>query len=139
MDAAVAVSAGSAVRVAVAPAVVDWVFERGGCVGVAMCMCEPAWRSHHLLRALSQDTALLGNLVRLADYLVVEGSLQLLQSTIEDMAATMGSTPLIVTQLSFAPEGRMVFSADEDEVREVSSHPTASSGCYTSQQGARSG
>lgn len=104
-------------------------------MGFAMWLCMPDWRSHHLLLALSQDIALLGSLVRLADYLVVEGSLQLLQSTLEDMAATMEATPTIVTQLSFAPDGQMVFNANEDEIRQVSSPPASLSACYISQQG----
>lgn len=73
---------------------------------------------------LPQDISLLGNLVRLADYLVVEGSLQLLQATIEDMTTTMETTPIIITQLSFALDDQMVFNANEDEIRQVSHQST---------------
>lgn len=65
--------------------------------------------------------------MRLADYLVVEGSLQLLQATIEDMTTTMETTPIIITQLSFALDDQMVFNANEDEIRQVSQQNTSAS------------
>lgn len=78
------------------------------------------WAQDASSLTLPQDISLLGNLVRLADYLVVEGSLQLLQATIEDMTTTMETTPIIITQLSFALDDQMVFNANEDEIRQVS-------------------
>ena len=65
-----------------------------------------------------QDVSLLPNLVRLADYMLVEGALDMLVMTIDQFRTTMEAKPIIVTQLSFAESG-MSFNANEDEARQV--------------------
>ena len=65
-----------------------------------------------------QDVSLLPNMVRLADYLLVEGALDMLVTVINDFRTLMESKPIIVAQLSFAEKG-MNFNANEEEARQV--------------------
>ena len=61
---------------------------------------------------------MLPNVVRLADYMLVEGALDMLVTVIDQFRATMERQPIIVAQLSFAEKG-MNFNANEEEARQV--------------------
>lgn len=71
------------------------------------------------LRLAQADAGLLSNVVRLADYMLVEGALDMLVSVIRGFCETMESKPVIVAQLSFAEVHGMSFNANEEEARQV--------------------
>jgi hypothetical protein len=56
--------------------------------------------------------------VRLVDYLLVEGALDMLVTTIDKFRFVMDTQPVICVQLSFAEKG-MNFNANEEEARQV--------------------
>ncbi|GAX74205.1 hypothetical protein CEUSTIGMA_g1654.t1 [Chlamydomonas eustigma] len=70
------------------------------------------------LRMAVQDAGLLPNVVRLVDYLLVEGALGMLVSTIDKFRIVMDTQPVICVQLSFAEKG-MNFNASEEEARQM--------------------
>ena len=70
------------------------------------------------LRLATADVQNLGNVVRLVDYMLVEGSLDLLVSTIEGLKKSMAVNSIVVTQVSFSSTG-MDFNAGEEEIRQV--------------------
>ena len=61
---------------------------------------------------------LLPNVVRLADYMLVEGALDMLVEAIEAFRALMETHPVITAQLSFAEAG-MSLNANEEEARQA--------------------
>lgn len=71
-----------------------------------------------MLALYLQDVALLPNVVRMVDYMLVEGALDMLVTTIEQFKGTMDCQAVIITQLSFADVG-MNFNANEEETRQV--------------------
>lgn len=54
----------------------------------------------------------------MADYMLVEGALDMLVTVIQDFKTTMETQSVIVSQLSFADQG-MNFNANEEECRQV--------------------
>eukprot|EP00798_Chlamydomonas_sp_ICE-L_P026384 gene26384-17477_t len=54
------------------------------------------------LRVAQQNVGLLCNMVRLADYMLVESALDMLATTVDSFHQTMNSSPVITVQLSFA-------------------------------------
>ncbi|GMH41668.1 hypothetical protein BSKO_09578 [Bryopsis sp. KO-2023] len=69
-------------------------------------------------RQAINDHRLLSNLVRMADYMMVESSVFLLTETVEKLRGTLGSRPVLITEVRFADPG-MDFLPHEEEIQKV--------------------
>jgi hypothetical protein len=67
-----------------------------------------------------QDSQRLGSLVRLADYMLVEGSLQLLEQTLIGLRDACQEKAVFSLDVTFAEEG-LVFTPQEEQVTQVGS------------------
>ena len=65
-----------------------------------------------------QDSQRLASLVRLADYMLVEGSLQLLEHTLVELRDTCQDKAVFSLEVNFAEEG-MAFAPQEEQVTQV--------------------